>query len=227
MSGRRILVVDDDPQILRVLRTCLRAQAFDVATAPNGETALDELAARTVDLVILDLALPGVDGQQVIERVRTWADVPIIVLSVRENHAEKVEALDAGADDYLTKPFVIEELLARIRAVMRRSVADTGPTEVRFGDLELDLGRKLVLRSGERVHLTPKEYALLEALATNPGKLLTHRWLLQRVWGPAYASESHYLRVFIQQLRRKLGDDARKHRWIVTEPGLGYRWDPT
>jgi two-component system KDP operon response regulator KdpE len=180
-----------------------------------------------VDLVILDLALPGVDGQQVIERVRTWADVPIIVLSVRENHAEKVEALDAGADDYLTKPFVIEELLARIRAVMRRSVADTGPTEVRFGDLELDLGRKLVLRSGERVHLTPKEYALLEALATNPGKLLTHRWLLQRVWGPAYASESHYLRVFIQQLRRKLGDDARKHRWIVTEPGLGYRWDPT
>jgi two-component system KDP operon response regulator KdpE len=110
---------------------------------------------------------------------------------------------------------------------MRRSVADTGPTKVRFGDFELDLGRKLVLRSGKRVHLTPKEYALLEALATNPGKLLTHRWLLQRVWGPAYASESHYLRVFIQQLRRKLGDDARKHRWIVTEPGLGYRWDPT
>ena len=227
MTGRCVLVVDDDPQILRVMRTCLRAQAFDVATAPNGETALAELASRTVDLVILDLGLPGIDGREVIERVRTWSDLPIIVLSVQENHAEKVAALDAGADDYLTKPFVIEELLARIRAIMRRAVADAAQSEVRFGDFELDLERRRVSRSGERVHLTPKEYALLEALVTNPGKLLTHRWLLQRVWGAAYTNESHYLRVFVQQLRRKLGDDARHHRWIVTEPGLGYRWDPT
>jgi two-component system KDP operon response regulator KdpE len=225
MSVKRVLVVDDDPQILRVMRTCLRTQGFDIVAAPNGETALDELETRTVDLTILDLGLPGIDGQRVIERVRTWSDVPIIVLSVRESHAVKVAALDAGADDYLTKPFVIEELLARIRAVMRRSVAANTPTTVRFGDFEFDLGRGLLSRSGERVHLTPKEYALLEALATNPGKLLTHRWLLQRVWGPAYANESHYLRVFVQQLRRKLGDDARPHRWIVTEPGLGYRWD--
>jgi two-component system, OmpR family, KDP operon response regulator KdpE len=227
MTGRCVLVVDDDPQILRVMRTCLRAQTFEVATAPNGETALAELASRTVDLMILDLGLPGIDGREVIERVRTWSDVPIIVLSVQENHAEKVAALDAGADDYLTKPFVIEELLARIRAIMRRAVADAAQSEVRFGDFELDLERRRVSRSGERVHLTPKEYALLEALVTNPGKLLTHRWLLQRVWGAAYTNESHYLRVFVQQLRRKLGDDARHHRWIVTEPGLGYRWDPT
>jgi two-component system, OmpR family, KDP operon response regulator KdpE len=227
MTGRCVLVVDDDPQILRVMRTCLRAQAFEVAAAPNGETALAELASRTVDLMILDLGLPGIDGREVIERVRTWSDVPIIVLSVQENHAEKVAALDAGADDYLTKPFVIEELLARIRAIMRRAVADAAQSEVRFGDFELDLERRRVSRSGERVHLTPKEYALLEALVTNPGKLLTHRWLLQRVWGAAYTNESHYLRVFVQQLRRKLGDDARHHRWIVTEPGLGYRWDPT
>jgi two-component system KDP operon response regulator KdpE len=227
MTGRCVLVVDDDPQILRVMRTCLRAQTFEVATAPNGETALAELASRTVDLMVLDLGLPGIDGREVIERVRTWSDVPIIVLSVQENHAEKVAALDAGADDYLTKPFVIEELLARIRAIMRRAVADAAQSEVRFGDFELDLERRRVSRSGERVHLTPKEYALLEALVTNPGKLLTHRWLLQRVWGAAYTNESHYLRVFVQQLRRKLGDDARHHRWIVTEPGLGYRWDPT
>ncbi len=225
MNANRVMVVDDDPQILRVVRTALGAQGFDVLTAPNGETALDRLAGTTMDLVILDLGLPGIDGHEVIKRVRSWSDVPIIVLSVRESHAEKVAALDAGADDYVAKPFVIEELLARVRAVMRRSVADPTPALLRFGDLELDLGRKLVSRSGERLHLTPKEYALLEALATNPGKLLTHRWLLQRVWGTAYSSESHYLRVFIQQLRSKLGDSTRS-RFIITEPGLGYRWEP-
>jgi two-component system KDP operon response regulator KdpE len=227
MTGKRVLVVDDDPQILRVMRTCLRAQELEVVTAPNGESALVELETTTLDLVILDLGLPGMGGIEVIERLRTWSDVPVIVLSVREEYTQKVSALDAGADDYLTKPFVIEELLARLRAVMRRSVVDVAPADLHFGELELDLNRKLVLRSGERVHLTPKEWGLLEAMATNPGKLLTHRWLLQRVWGAAYVNESHYLRVLVQQLRQKLGDDARRHRWIATEPGLGYRWDPT
>ena len=175
MIGTRVLVVDDEPQILRVMRTSLRGQGFDVLTASNRETALDELARSTVDLVILDLGLPGIDGQEVIRRLRSWSDVPVIVLSVREQHMDKVEALDAGADDYVTKPFVIEELLARVRAVQRRAVGETAASVVRSGELEVDLSRKLVVLAGRPVHLTRTEYGLLETLATNPGKLLTHR----------------------------------------------------
>jgi two-component system, OmpR family, KDP operon response regulator KdpE len=226
-SEAHVLVIDDDPQILRAVRTSLHARGYEVTAAPNGETALDALSRgeSRIDLVLLDLGLPGIDGQQVIERIRGWSDVPIIVISVREDQAEKVRALDAGADDYVTKPFGIPELLARMRAVQRRTEPeDRGDPVIRSGDLEIDLARQLVHLHGTVVHLTPTEYRLLEALARNPGKLLTHRWLLSTIWGPAYRTEAHYLRVFVRQLRRKLGDNAAKPRFIVTEPGLGYRW---
>jgi two-component system, OmpR family, KDP operon response regulator KdpE len=219
-----VLVVDDDAQILRALRTGLRSHGYEVRTAPNGETALDVLARERLDVVILDLGLPGIDGHEVVRRLRGWSDVPVIVLSVREAHAEKVAVLDAGADDYVTKPFSIDELLARMRAVQRRAAGEEAPPLLRFDDLELDLARQAVRMRGELVRLTPTEYRLLEAMATNPGKLLTHGWLLQKVWGPAYATESHYVRVYVQQLRRKLDDDPSRPRFILTEPGLGYRW---
>jgi two-component system, OmpR family, KDP operon response regulator KdpE len=219
-----VLIVDDDAQILRALRTGLRSRGYEVRTAPNGETALDMLARERLDVVILDLGLPGIDGHEVVRRLRGWSDVPVIVLSVREAHAEKVAVLDAGADDYVTKPFSIDELLARMRAVRRRAAGEEAPPLLRFDDLELDLGRQAVRMRGDLVRLTPTEYRLLEAMATNPGKLLTHGWLLQKVWGPGYARESHYVRVYVQQLRRKLDDDPSRPRFILTEPGLGYRW---
>jgi two-component system KDP operon response regulator KdpE len=219
-----VLIVDDDAQILRALRTGLRSRGYEVRTAPNGETALDMLARERLDVVILDLGLPGIDGHEVVRRLRGWSDVPVIVLSVRDAHAEKVAVLDAGADDYVTKPFSIDELLARMRAVRRRAAGEESPPLLRFDDLELDLSRQAVRMRGDLVRLTPTEYRLLEAMATNPGKLLTHGWLLQKVWGPAYASESHYVRVYVQQLRRKLDDDPSRPRFILTEPGLGYRW---
>lgn len=224
MTGLRVLVVDDDPQILRAVRTSLRARGYEVTTAGNGETALEVLGSAGLDLVILDLGLPGIDGREVIERLRTWSDVPVIVLSVREWQVEKIRALDAGADDYMTKPFAMEELLARMRAVGRRTAGEARDSILTFGDLRFDLARQLVTVGDAPVRLTPTEYRLLEAMATNPGKLLTHRWLLQKVWGPAYAEEHHYLRVFVRQLRKKLGDDPAAPRFIVTEPGLGYRW---
>jgi two-component system, OmpR family, KDP operon response regulator KdpE len=218
------LVVDDDPQILRALRTSLRARGHEVYTAPNGETALDLLAGERVDVVILDLGLPGIDGLEVIRRLRTWSDVPVIVLSVREGHGDKVAALDAGADDFVTKPFSIEELLARMRAVRRRAEPEAAPPVLRFDDLEIDLARQAVRLRGDLVRLTPTEYRLLEAMAVNPGKLLTHGWLLRKVWGPAYGTETNYVRVYVQQLRRKLHDDPTRPRFILTETGLGYRW---
>jgi two-component system KDP operon response regulator KdpE len=226
MTAGRVLVVDDDPQILRAVRTSLQAHGLEVLTAGNGETALDVLTDAEVDLLVLDLGLPGIQGDEVIRRVRGWSDVPIIVLSVRESQDDKVAAFDAGADDYVTKPFGIPELLARMRAVRRRASADHGPPLLRFGDLEVDLARQLIKLRDEPIHLTPTEYRLLEAFVAHPGKLLTHRWLLQRVWGLGYASESQYLRVFIRQLRSKLDDDPARPRFIVTESGLGYRWRP-
>jgi two-component system KDP operon response regulator KdpE len=226
MSQGRVLVVDDDPQILRAVRTSLQGRGYEVLTAGNGETALDLLTDMEVDLVVLDLGLPGIDGQEVLGRVRQWSDIPIIVLSVREAQEEKVRAFDAGADDYVTKPFGMPELLARMRAVRRRAGGDRGPAVLRFAELEVDLGRQRVRRGDEVLHLTPTEYRLLEAFVSNPGKLLIHRWLLQRVWGPSYATEAQYLRVFIRQLRSKLGDDPARPRFIVTEPALGYRWKP-
>jgi two-component system, OmpR family, KDP operon response regulator KdpE len=221
----KVLVVDDEPQILRALRTALRARNYEVLTAGTGEDAVAEASTQEPDLIVLDLGLPDLDGVEVIRRVRSWSDVPVIVLSVREAQADKVAALDAGADDYVTKPFGVEELLARMRAARRRAGApDAVRPVLHFGDLEVDLARQLVRRGDSSIRLTATEYALLENMVTNPGKLLTHRWLLQKVWGPSYGDESHYLRVFVRQLRQKLGDDAASPSYIGTEPGVGYRW---
>lgn len=224
--NRRVLVVDDDPQILRALRAGLAVEGYDVVTAGNGETALDVAAASRVDLVVLDLELPGIDGVEVVGRLRGWTEVPVLVLSAHEALGDRVRALDAGADDYVSKPFAMEELGARLRAVMRRSREDEGGGSLlQFGELEVDVARQHVQLHGKQVRLTPTEYRLLEAMVSNAGKLLTHSWLLSKVWGPGYGPESHhYLRVFVRQLRRKLADDSAAPRWIGTEPGLGYRW---
>ena len=221
----QVLVVDDDAQMLRAISNALRVRSYLVLTASDGESALDLLADEEVDLVLLDLGLPDLDGQDVIERLRAWSQIPVIVLSIRDAQEEKVAALDAGADDYITKPFGTKELLARMRAVLRRAVADqSGLSVLRFDGLEVDLARRLVIREDEPIHLTPTEYRLLEAMVTNPGKLMTHQLLLQKVWGPGYRTESNYLRLYVRQLRQKLGDDPARPKWITTEPGLGYRW---
>ena len=221
----KVLVVDDEPQIRRALRTSLEAHGYEVAAVANGEEGVLGAAEQQPDLVLLDLGLPDMDGTEVIRRIRGFSEVPVIVLSVRESQADKVAALDVGADDYVTKPFSMEELLARTRAALRRSGVDepTQPT-LAFGNLEIDLPRRLVTLAGAPLHLTPTEYGLLEALVTNPGKLLTHQWLLRRVWGQGYGTETTYLRTYIRALRKKLGDDASAPALIVTEPGVGYRW---
>lgn len=221
----RVLVVDDEPQIRRALRTSLEAHGYEVETAGTGEEAVVAAAERRPEVIFLDLGLPDLDGTEVIARIRSFSDVPILVLSVRDQQGDKVAALDAGADDYVTKPFGMEELLARLRAALRRHAPDEpAPAQVRFGSIVIDLARRLVTLEGERVHLTKTEYGVLEALVTNPGKLLTHRWLLRRVWGPGYGAESHYLRVYVRSLRKKLGDHAAAPTLILTEPGVGYRW---
>jgi two-component system KDP operon response regulator KdpE len=220
-----VLVVDDEPQIRRALRTSLEAHGYQVQTASNGEEAVVAAAESGLDLLFLDLGLPDIDGTDVIRRVRSFSPVPVIVLSVRDRQNDKVAALDAGADDYVTKPFGMEEVLARLRAALRRRPTEQAePATLAFGPLVVDLGKRLVSLDGERVHLTKTEYALLEAFVTNPGKLLTHQWLLRQVWGPGYANESHYLRVYVRALRRKLGDHASAPRLILTEPAVGYRW---
>jgi two-component system KDP operon response regulator KdpE len=223
----RVLVVDDDSQMRKAVTNALSARGYDVVTAGNGESALSVAAEEDLDLVLLDLGLPGIEGHEVIHRLRSWSELPVIVISVRESQEEKVAALDAGADDFVTKPFGMKELLARMRAVRRRTVSETelDPLLV-FGELEIDLVKKLVRFDGEAIHLTPTEYRLLEAMATNPGKLLTHAWLLKKVWGPGYGTESNYLRLYVRQLRQKLRDNPSEPRWITTEPGLGYRWLP-
>lgn len=224
---RRVLVVDDEPQIVRALRTSLEARDFEVLSTDRGDSAVSLAATAEPDVVVLDLGLPDIDGVEVTKQVRSFSSVPIIVLTVEEGLGTKVAALDAGADDYVTKPFAMEELLARINATLRRAAREE-PKEaiLRFGDVEIDLPRKLVTKAGSQVRLTPTEYGLLEIMSTNPGKLLTHRWLLARVWGPGYGEESQYLRVYVGQLRKKLEDDPSSPRWILTEPGVGYRWAP-
>lgn len=223
----RILIVDDDPQMLKAVRNALSARSYEVLTASSGEGALAVAAEEAFDLVLLDLGLPNMEGHEVIQRLRSWSEVPIIIISVRDGQEEKVAALDAGADDFVTKPFGMKELLARMRAVRRRAVSEDEIEPVlRFDGLEIDLLKRLVRVAGDPVHLTPTEYRLLECMATNPGKLLTHSWLLRRVWGPGYGTESNYLRLFVRQLRQKLGDTPADPHWITTEPGLGYRWLP-
>jgi two-component system KDP operon response regulator KdpE len=223
----RALVVDDEPPIVTALRASLEARGYDVLSAGTGKDGLRMLSSAEPDIVILDLGLPDMEGAEVLRRLRAFSEVPVVILTVREEQAEKVVALEAGADDYVTKPFAMEELMARLRAVLRRAGPEvrTDPV-VRFRDIEVDLSRQLVRKKDRIVHLTPTEYRLLEAMITNPGKLLTHRWLLARVWGPGYETESQYLRVYVAQLRKKIEDDPATPRWILTDPGIGYRWSP-
>lgn len=222
---QRVLVVDDDNQMLKAVTNALSARGYSVVTARSGEGALSIAADEELDLVLLDLGLPGMQGHEVIGRLRAWTELPVIVVSVRNSQEEKVAALDAGADDFVTKPFGMKELLARMRAVQRRVGAEEDPRPIlSFEGLEIDMLKKLVKLEGLPIHLTPTEYRLLESMASNPGKLLTHAWLLQKVWGPGYGTESNYLRLFVRQLRQKLRDKPSDPRWITTEPGLGYRW---
>ena len=222
MSVRRILVVDDEQQILRALRTNLRGAGYDVVTAATAEEALAELAIRPPDAVILDLLLPDGSGTDVCRELRRWSTVPVIVLSAVGDEKEKVAALDAGADDYVTKPFGIDELLARLRAALRRVTQPTEPV-VEIGDLRIDLEKRAAFVAGQPLQLTPHEYGMLELFARNPGKLLTHRAILREVWGPGYGEESHYLHVYVSQLRRKIEVDPTRPRYLLTEPGAGYR----
>jgi two-component system KDP operon response regulator KdpE len=250
----RVLVVDDEPQILRALRINLRARKYEVHTAASGADALEQAARHPPDLVILDLGLPDLDGVEVIGGLRGWTDAPIIVLSGRADSSDKVEALDAGADDYVTKPFGMDELLARMRAVARRGTAEADQPRVRLGDLLVDLAAKRVIREpraagrgpsgtgraspgsqpdpvqpaggGPDIRLTPTEWHLLEVLLRHPGKLLSQRQLLSDVWGPGYADAAGNLRLYMAQLRRKLEPDPARPRWLLTEPGMGYRYQP-
>jgi len=223
MNEALVLVVDDEPQILRALQTNLRGAGYDVATAATARDALAAAAMRPPDAVILDLVLPDRSGVEVARELRSWSAAPILVLSVVGDESEKVAALDAGADDYVQKPFGIDELLARLRALLRRAGPSTEPV-LEVGELVIDLDKRLVTVDGRRVQLTPNEFDLLRVLAQNEGKLMTHPTLLREVWGPAYGTESHYLHVYVSQLRRKLEDDPSRPRYLLTEPGAGYRF---
>jgi two-component system KDP operon response regulator KdpE len=222
----RILVVDDEPQIRRALATNLRARGYEVDLAADGEAGLAAAAKSRPDVVVLDLGLPGIDGLEVVRGLRGWTDVPIVVLSVREAESDKVAALDAGADDYVTKPFGMDELLARLRAVVRRRVSVAEEPVVETPDFVVDLAAKRVVRGAEEVHLTPTEWHFVEVLVRHPGKLVSQRQLLQEVWGPGYQDETNYLRVFMANLRRKLEPDPARPRYLLTEPGMGYRFVP-
>lgn len=224
MSGS-ILIVDDEPQIRKFLRIALEASGFAVVEASNGAEGVARCATTAPSLVILDLGLPDIDGQDVVRRIREWSEVPILVLSVRQSEAEKVALLDAGANDYVVKPFGIQELLARIRALLRRGgrPEPAATAEIVVGALAIDLARHEVRVDGEPVKLTPKEFDLLRVLAQNAGRILTHGQILREVWGKAHEHDTQYLRVFISQLRHKLHDDPADPRFILNEPGVGYR----
>jgi two-component system KDP operon response regulator KdpE len=221
----KVLLVDDDPQVRRALRTSFQTHGYDVTTVGTGEEGVFGVVESAPDLVLLDLGLSESDGTEVVRRVRAFSTVPMIVLSMRDAQHDKVATLDAGADDYLTKPFGMEELLARARATLRRRAPrEQTPPMLEFGGLWVDLARRLVSLDGTTVRLTPTEYSLLEAFVTNPGKLLTHGWLLRKIWGEGYGTETTYLRTYVRTVRKKLGDNAQSPALIVTEPGVGYRW---
>ncbi|SFS36348.1 response regulator [Saccharopolyspora flava] len=224
----KVLVVDDEPQLLRALRINLSARGYEVLTAVDGGSALRAAGDGKPDVVVLDLGLPDIDGSEVIAGLRGWTTVPIIVLSARTDSTDKVHALDAGADDYVTKPFGMDELLARLRAAVRRAstTGDADQPVVETATFTVDLSAKKVLRDGVEIHLTPTEWGMLELLARNRGRLVAQKQLLREVWGPQYANETHYLRVYLAQLRRKLEPDPSRPRHLLTEPGMGYRLEP-
>ncbi|HEY2672213.1 MAG TPA: response regulator [Rugosimonospora sp.] len=225
----RILIVDDEPQILRALRINLTARQYDVLTAADGTAALHAARTDHPDLVVLDLGLPDIDGTQIIRSLRAWTPVPIVVLSGRTDSRDKVDALDAGADDYITKPFSVDELLARIRAVTRRKTSPDATPDIRIGRYTVDvsdLSAHLTDDPTQTVHLTRTEWQLLDVLVRSPGKLISQRQLLHDVWGPTYLGETQYLRQYMAQLRRKLEDDPARPRHLITEPGMGYRFRP-
>lgn len=220
----RILIVDDEPQIRRLLRATLTAHGYTTLEAASGADALAKATVEHPHLIILDLGLPDLDGTEVLRRIREWSHIPIIVLTVRGSERDKIDALDHGADDYITKPFGAGELLARIRTALRHQLQTEAPEPVyRNGDLQVDLARRVVKVAGEEVKLTPKEYELLRLLVVHAGKVLTHQYLLREVWGPTFVNETHYLRVFIGTLRQKIERDSAQPRYIVTEAGVGYR----
>lgn len=221
----KILLIEDEPQIRHFLHTSLASQAFEVFEADNGERGLIEAGTRRPDVVILDLGLPDIDGIEVVRRLRAWTKMPIIVLSARAMEAAKIAALDKGADDYLTKPFGVGELLARIRAALRRSAGGQGGESGEFAlaNLKVDLGHRRVYIDGNEIHLTPIEYRLLGVLIQNAGKVMTQRHLLREVWGPSHSEDSHYVRIYMAQLRHKLEKDPAQPRFLLTEVGVGYR----
>ena len=221
-----VLVVDDDPYLLRALRITLRAHGYDVTAAADGGSALLAGARIPPALIVLDLGLPDMDGTEVLAKLRSWTQAPVLVLSARHGSDDKVQALDAGADDYITKPFGLDELLARLRALLRRSADPEHEPVVTTDAFTVDLGKRRVTRDGEDVRLTPTEWKMLEVLVRNPEKLITQQQLLSEVWGPAYAKETNYLRVYMAQLRRKLEPDAAAPRHLLTEAGIGYRFQP-
>ena len=222
----RVLAVDDEPPILRALATNLRARGYDVDLAATGEAALELASRHQPDVVILDLGLPGISGLEVIHGLRGWSSVPILILSAREAQADKVAALDAGADDYVTKPFGMDELLARLRAALRRATPTQEAPLVDTAHFHIDLARKQITTAAGEARLTPIEWQLVEVLARNPGKLVTARQLLEEVWGPQYERETNYLRVHFAHIRRKLEPEPSRPRYFITEPGMGYRFEP-
>jgi two-component system KDP operon response regulator KdpE len=223
MNGQRVLVVDDEPQILRALRTTLRGAGYTVDSAATAGEALTAAAAHPPEAVILDLVLPDGNGTDVCRELRSWSDAPVIVLSAVGEERQKIAALDAGADDYVTKPFSVDELLARLRAVLRRRGAEPPEPVLEIGDLRIDVPQRVVTVRGARVKLSPHEFDLLRVLAQHRGKLLTHRALLTEVWGPSYQVEAHYLHVYVSHLRKKIEPDPSSPRYLLTEPGAGYR----
>ena len=223
MPDERVLIVDDEPAIRRFLRVTLTAQAYSTIEAASGQEALSKAAADKPDIIVLDIGLPDINGIEVTRLLRQWTQIPIIILSVRGAESDKIAALDAGADDYLTKPFGVGELLARLRAALRRAAQTTSEPVFTSGNLKVDLARRLIIVSGDEVQLTPTEYELLRVLVTHAGKVLTHHFLLREVWGAEYGEEFHMLHVNISNLRRKIEPDSTRPQFIITEPGVGYR----
>lgn len=222
-DGARILIIDDEKQIRRLLRVALEGHEYKISAAASGQEGLRQITTFHPDLVILDLGLPDINGQEMLKKIRGWSEVPIIILSVHNQEEEKIQALDAGANDYVTKPFSMGELLARIRAALRHASHSGDEPVITIGELSVDITRRLVTLRGEKVKLTPTEYEILKNLAVYAGRVLTHKQLLRTIWGSKYERETHYLRVYIASLRRKIESDPTRPEFIITEPGVGYR----